>query len=231
MNFNKIVKPKITITIIMLLVLIASTAGATFAYFYLEDENSNEITGNLATIDLTLSVTKIFPSSESNNTGVLVPQLSVSESSTSPLASALKRGCVDDNNNIVCQVYEITIENAGGTANETVDGSISFYADAEFTQNVNDTIPNLKWKLVNSVDVNTPTNSILGTDTDKEANSDINKFDTELFLTPNSKYNYYVIVWFNETGNKQDEEKGKSYYGIVNFNSSNGTGVTATFYT
>ena len=39
-----------------------------------------------------------------------------------------------------------------------------------------------------------------------------------------------MIVWINEINDEQSDE-GKTFYGRIDFDSSNGTGVTSTFQT
>lgn len=226
---NFVTNAKLQLTITLILILFFSITSATYAYFAISATNNNTITGNAATVDLTLSVTKVFPTASTTNTGVIVPQLSVSGSSASPLSVALKSGCVDSNTNVVCQVYMITIQNDGGTATQVVDGEVSFYGDAAMTTNVHSTMPNLKWKLITSANASSPSSSILGTNTDMEANSDKNKFVTNLTLATNDSYTYYMIIWINETNETQAIDEGKTFYGLIEFVSSNGTGVTSTF--
>ena len=52
--------------------------------------------------------------------------------------------------------------------------------------------------------------------------------NADVTLTTNQEYTYYIIVWFNEKEEDQIDE-GNTFYGKVEFNSSNGTGVTSTF--
>ena len=94
---KQLTKSQLTIT--LLLVLFISITGTTYAYFAIGADN-NTLTGDMSTVNLTLDVSRIFPLESSDNTGVLVPQLSTSESATSPLANALKSGCVDSNKNV-----------------------------------------------------------------------------------------------------------------------------------
>lgn len=224
---------KIQLTLTLILILSFSITSATYAYFAISATN-NTITGNMATVNLTLSVTKIFPTASSTNTGVMVPQLSISGSSTSPLAMALKSGCIDGNQNVVCQVYKINIQNIGGTATQVVDGLVSFYSDTAMTTSATTVMPNLKWKLIDSVNATTPTNSSLGTNTDLEANAEANIFANDITMVTNSSFNYYMIIWLNEI-NEEQADKSTSvnnpnrFYGKIEFNSSNGTGVTSTF--
>ena len=226
-------KNQVLITLIM--VLFFCITGATYAYFAISAVDNTTITGATATVNLTLDVKKIFPATD-DNTGVLVPQLSTSASASSPLSTALKNGCVDANKNVVCQVYRISIQNKGGSATQVVDGKILFYSDAALKTNVHTAMPNLKWKLIDSVDAVTPANSVLGSRSDLEANdnSSNGKFVSSLSLATNVVRNYYVIIWINETGTDQTDkstsiDNPKVFYGKVQFDSSNGTGVTSTF--
>ena len=236
MDGNSLEKNQILITLII--ILFFCITGATYAYFAISATDNTTITGAAATVNLTLDVTKIFPASNSSNTGVLVPQLSTSASSSSPLSTALKNGCVDANRNVVCQVYQISIQNKGGTATQVVDGTLLFYSDATLKTNVHTVMPNLKWKLIDSVDVVTPANSVLGSRSDLEANNNSTngRFVTNLSLAMNASQRYYVIVWINEIGTDQTDKSTSSdnpkvFYGKVQFDSSNGTGVTSTFQT
>lgn len=224
---------KIQLGITLLLVLFLSVTGATYAYFAVSATNTETITGEAATVNLTLNVTKIFPASGNSNTGVMVPQKSVSGSNTSPLSTALKNGCVDGNKNVVCQVYQINIKNDGGTATQVVDGMISFYSNSSMTTGIEGTMPNLKYKLITSVDATTPGNSMLGTNADLAAMGTDAKFATNVSLATSAEQNYYMIVWINETNTDQADKSlvnsKKHFYGKVTFDSSNGTGVTSTF--
>ena len=226
-------KNQVLITLIM--VLFFCITGATYAYFAISAVDNTTITGAAATVNLTLDVKKIFPAID-DNTGVLVPQLSTSASASSPLSTALKSGCVDANKNVVCQVYRISIQNKGGSATQVVDGKILFYSDATLKTNVHTVMPNLKWKLIDSVDAVTPTNSVLGSRSDLEANDNSanGRFVVNLSLATNVTKNYYIIIWINETGTDQSDKSTsinnpKVFYGKVQFDSSNGTGVTSTF--
>ena len=48
-------------------------------------------------------------------------------------------------------------------------------------------------------------------------------------MTTNSTFTYYIIIWINETNEDQPIDTGKTFYGVIDFNSTNGTGVTSTF--
>ncbi len=234
MVFDEVESKKVTkiqISISLLLVLFFSIVGATYAYFAVSATDTNTITGNAATVNLTLNVERVFPLASSVNTGVLVPQLSVSGNSDSPLATALRNGCVDSNSNVVCQVYKIDIQNQGGTATQVVDGKVAFYGDAAFTKNIQTDMPNLKWKLITSVDTSNVSSSVLGTAADNSASSTLTNFVSNLTMKTNERFFYYMIIWIDETNRDQPVDEGKTFYGKIQFDSSNGTGVTSTFQT
>lgn len=231
-EFEEVKLTKIQFTISLILIIFFCVTGATYAYFYVASTNTETITGNMATVNLTLDVEKIFPTTSSQNTGVMVPQLSTSDEPNSPLSLALKSGCVDANQNVVCQVYKINIQNIGGTATQVVDGKIYFYGNPELTADISLTMPNLRWKLITSAVSTAPTNSVLGTNVDLVASaSEDNVFADDVILKTNASLDYYMIIWVNETNNAQANDEGNSFYTKVTFDSSNGTGVTATFTT
>lgn len=227
---NKEILVKVQLFISLIVILFLVITGSTYAYLYATDYDNNTIGGDMATVNLTVSVNRVFPKNGVENTGVLVPQISTEVNS--PLGTALKSGCVDDNKNVVCHVYEIIAKNNGGTATLLVDGSALFYGDSELTTNISNTMPNLRWKLVDSVNVTTPNNSVLGTNIDRVANnsdSGDNVFVSNVSLATNVERKYYMIVWINETGANQTIDVGNSFYGEIKFVSSIGEGVTATF--
>jgi len=90
-------------------------------------------------------------------------------------------------------------------------------------------MPNLKWKLITSANATTPANSVLGANVDLPANDDENVFADDVTMVTDSSFTYYMIIWINETNVDQPTDPGKSFYGKVEFESSNGTGVTSTF--
>ena len=205
--------------LIFIVAFCISIISATYAYFAFSMSNNNSISGDAAIVSMNLNVRKVFPNNESAG---MVPQLS-----GNALEMALKQGCVDDNNNTICQVYNIYVKN-NGSSTVTVDGSISFFSDINFTEDASINMPNLKWMLVSSVDEVNSTNSVLGNGTVRAANSSGLKFDTNLKLGSNAEKNYYIIIWVNEVDYVQNDQ-GHNFYGKVDFISSNGNGVTATF--
>ena len=214
---NSILKTKQKLALIMIITLSLTVIGSTYAYYFVKMNNNEELTGTAAEVHLALEVNRIFPETEKDN---LVPQL-YKEGSTNPLATALKRKCIDENDNLVCQLYKITITNDNGTITEEVNGGMTFYSDNNLSTDITNVMPNLSWRLVDST-------SELGTHNYFRATSSLQNFAQNIKLTPNESKDYYVIIWINETENDQTDV-GKSFFGNVEFNASNGIGVTASF--
>ena len=206
--------------LIFVLAFVVSVVGATYAYFSFSKSEDGVITGDAAMVNLTLNVSKVLPNSQNNN--VIVPQFG-----GSILENAIRNGCVDDNSNIVCQVYKVDVTN-GGSANLVVDGSVSFFSDEDMKNGLQSVIPNMKWSLISSFDEGDVSSLILGNNSVNVAGSDDVNFVHDITIVPNEKNIYYFVVWLNETGSPQDGANS-SFFGNVSFVSSNGNGVTAVF--
>lgn len=205
--------------LIFFISFVISIVGATYAYFAVTKNNSTSISGDAAMINLNLIVKKILPIE--NSSGYIVPQ------KASSLANAMNSGCVDNNNNIVCQVYSVNIKN-NSTASVVLDGKISFFGNEQMSSDIISTMPNLKWKLIQSFDENNVTNSVLGNSSINNASSSGGVFSDNLTLSFNQDVKYYLIVWVNEINGVQ-YDLNSSFYGKVSFIASNGNGVTANF--
>lgn len=114
--------------------LVVAIIGATFAYFTATAGNNNVISGNMATIQFGLNVTKVTHVDESK--GGMIPmsndmiEAAVSDAST-------KGTCVDDNGNAVCQVYKIVATNTG-SASLFLDGYVSLTGGSATTAGATD---------------------------------------------------------------------------------------------
>ncbi|MBQ8682002.1 MAG: hypothetical protein IJ509_03735 [Bacilli bacterium] len=113
-------KKNIIYAAIGVLTLIVATVGATFAYYTATKSVNTVITGNMATITFDLSVTKV--TSAGDTSGLIPMSNSMVESAVSNAST--KGICVDDNNNAVCQIYKINVENTG-TASMFLDGYVT----------------------------------------------------------------------------------------------------------
>ena len=218
MKNDKVMFPYLIIFIVAFCI---SVLGASYAYFAVSSSNSNSISGDAAIVSIDLNVSKVFPSGDDGNKD-MIPQLS-----GSALDSALKSGCIDSNSNAVCQVYKISVKNSG-SAQYTVNGSVSFFSDNVMQVNVSNAMPNLRWMIASSVDEVNSHNSILGSSIVYIANSEGSVFARNVEFASLDENIYYLVVWVNETNNSQ-VDLDNSFYGRVMFVSSNGSGVTATF--
>ena len=99
--------------------LVVAIVGATFAYFTATAAN-NVITGNMATVKLSLSVTK--KTTLEDSIGLIPMSNGMVEAAVSNAST--KGVCTDDNGNAVCQIYEITLTNSS-SAGQFVDGYVA----------------------------------------------------------------------------------------------------------
>lgn len=196
--------------IIAMLTLIVAIVGATFAYFSLQASDENTVKGNAAKVGLSLEVRKVSVDAS----GDLIPlDETLLEKAIAGDSATENQMCVDKNGNTVCQVYELKVTNEG-TAATAVNGSLTLTAE---------TITNLKWQIM--TDQSTPvTDSGQFKTTD---DTEVAKNDT-IEANPGSK-TYYVMIWIDETENKQNDSDVGSFTGVVSFTSADGSGVTGTF--
>lgn len=102
--------------------LVVAIIGATFAYFTATGSNNNVITGNMATIQFGLNVTKVTHVDETN--GGMIPMSNNMVEAAVSNSTANGGTCVDNNGNAVCQIYKIDVNNTG-TASLFLDGYVS----------------------------------------------------------------------------------------------------------
>lgn len=121
MSSNKSNVTKVFYGVIGVSTLMLAIIGATFAYFTATQSNATVIKGNMATIDMDVTVTKV--TSLEDKKGGVVP-LSNNMIEAAVLNSNKKGVCVDDNGNAVCQIYKIAVINKS-TASMFVDGYVN----------------------------------------------------------------------------------------------------------
>lgn len=136
----------IIISISVIIIILVSVLSYTFAYFAFNVNNNNTITGNAATPQIELQVTKITPT-ESNSNLKLVPLLDTAISKA-VLGTGGKSSCIDANGNLSCQVYKVKVTNTG-TINLKLRGKMKIEP-----KTTTSTYSNLKWtRLSNSTTV------------------------------------------------------------------------------
>ena len=204
---------KSTLLIGVIVVIFLFAVGFTFAYFAYNLSNNTTINGDAGSVDLSLSVTKILPVSDTT----AVDDILVSNFNN--LASNLNNSCKYNGGEYsTCQVYKIVLSNMGDGVNTRVRGSVSFD---------NPDSPNLSWiRLDNYNSSTTYTQADLGS-TFNTATSSFKDFEPEYLLNNGSSVTYYLVVWVNETTSVQTDTG--TFTGTVKFEDQNGKGVTSTF--
>ena len=196
---NKKNKKTLLVIGILCFVAIISIVGYTYSYLQITVTNDTAITGTAASLSLELNVTKVAPDINKP----LVPQLD------SAIASAVvgtQGNCVDDNENAVCQVYEIVVKNTSNTALQ-VTGKLELNAGSN---------PNLKWTLIDGYNDGMTTNPNL--ESDIKTHEDTIITDNETYDSQQEKI-YYLVVWISETTFAQADTG--SFTGVVTFMDSN----------
>ena len=142
-------KGNILYAVIGVLTLMVAIMGATFAYYTATRTNNNVITGDMATITFSLTVSKMTNADEVE--GGLIP---MTNSMVEKAVNTTARGgtntngiCVDDNGNAVCQVYKITALNTG-SASMFVDGYVTLTGGSGTPTDNNTTSTTMRWAQV-----------------------------------------------------------------------------------
>ena len=185
---------KLIIFEIACVILMITLIGYTYSYFNVTATNDTVITGQAASLSLKLTVTKVAPS---NNNG-LVPQL---DSAITNAVIGRNGSCIDDNNNSICQVYQITVKNTSSSA-ISVNGKVKLNAGNN---------PNLKWAQISGTTSPTLVSSI-------NTYSVVNLTSNELYNANETK-NYYIVIWISETGIVQSDTG--NFTGVVTFKDVN----------
>ena len=194
MNENKYV---IIVSILSIIAMI-SIIGYTYSFFQVTVTNNTVIAGQTESLKLDLSVSKVLP----NNSEDLIPQLDTAITKA-VIGATGKSGCIDDNNNTVCNVFKVTLKNSSSSSVH-VNGTLELTAD---------NIPNLKWAVISGTSNPTLVSSI-----NPKATTVLT--ENELYTGGQTK-EYYIVIWMSETGSIQTDRG--SYSGVVTFESGDGT--------
>ena len=186
-NILKRSSRKLIIFEIVCVALIIGLIGYTYSFFNVTATNDSVIYGEAASVNLSLEVEKLAPST---NKG-LVPQL---DDYITSAVIGRNGSCVDDNNNNVCQVYKITVTNSGSAVH--VNGTLKLDAKNN---------PNLKWAIISGT-----TNPTLVSSASPYTYTKL--IENELYNSNQSK-DYYIVLWISETGVMQTDQGG--FTGVV----------------
>ena len=188
---------KLIIIALIVMMLIIVVISYTYSFFQVEEANTTVIKGKVFSVNLSLEVNKITPSTELG----LIPQLD--SAITSAVVGKNNKSCIDDIGNEICQVYEIKVKNTSNVKLR-VDGVV------ELNKGNN---TKLKWARIS----NAVTEKVTAKPT---LLSDINE-PSYTTLTVNEEYTsgtekkYYIVVWISETGNTQSDSG--DFSGVVKF--------------
>ena len=186
--------------------------GGTYAYLYTTKKNST-LVGNMSTANIDLQVTRVTPI-PSNGTSNLVPLLDAALKNAL-LGNGGVSSCIDANRNVSCEVYKVTIKNTGNS-NLKLSSFITLVASG-----ANNVYQNLKWELIENATTRK---------TEYQTNGmEKSVLERNFALSVAETKEYYFALWISENGLDQRETDKGIYGGLVEVNSSNGSGTTATF--
>ncbi len=194
-NILKRSSKKLIIFEIVCVALIIGLIGYTYSFFNVTATNDSVIYGEAASVNLSLTVEKLAPST---NKG-LVPQL---DQYITSAVIGRNGSCVDDNNNNVCQVYKITVTNSGSAVH--VNGTLTLSAKNN---------PNLKWAEISGTTSPTLKSNV-------NSNTYMQLTSNEYYNSGEVK-DYYVVLWISETGIAQSDNG--DFSGIVRFGNVDNT--------
>ena len=194
-NILKRSSRKLIIFEIVCVALIIGLIGYTYSFFNVTATNDSVISGEAASVNLSLEVEKMAPST---NKG-LVPQL---DQYITSAVIGRNGSCVDDNNNNVCQVYKITVTNSGASVH--VNGTLTLSAKNN---------PNLKWAEISGTTSPTLKSNV-------NSNTYMQLASNEYYNSGEAK-DYYIVIWISETGIAQSDNG--DFSGIVRFGNVDNT--------
>ena len=190
-NIKHFIKTKwLIIFEIFCILIIIGIIGYTYSFFTATVTDSVTIRGEAASMNLTLTVTKLAP----NNTKGLIPQL---DQYITSAVIGRNGSCIDDNNNNVCQVYKITLKNSS---------AVTVYVNGTLTLNAKNN-PNLKWAMISGTTNPTLTSTI-------NTHTFVTLTENELY-NANQQKDYYIVLWISETGGLQTDNG--IFNGVVKF--------------
>ncbi len=203
-NIKHYIKSKwLIIFEIFCILIIIGIIGYTYSFFTATVTDSVTIRGEAASMNLTLTVTKLAP----NNTKGLIPQL---DQYITSAVIGRNGSCIDDNNNNVCQVYKITLKNSS---------AVTVYVNGTLTLNAKNN-PNLKWAMISGTTNPTLTSTI-------NTHTFVTLTENELY-NANQQKDYYIVLWISETGGLQTDNG--IFNGVVKFEDTDTTTNTPTIH-
>lgn len=224
--------PGVFYAVVGVATLVVAIIGATFAFFSANATDDTVIIGTTASgNNIALAIEPIavpIPEDAAGKTNNLVPMFQ--KDIALGLAGTNGRSCIDNNENVVCQVYKVTITNQG-TAPLTIDATLNLSTAKGTGEGAGE---NMKWQLIKSATEVGDVGTMMSQGT-AQLFAD-NKRLTEVALGDNVA-EYYIMIWLLDTGTQQDDiDAGILYTGTVfvtavGANGEQTSGLTASFVT
>ena len=209
----------IMLTIIGVFVVLAAVSGGTFAYFAYSATNNTTVSGSAATApNLTLKVEKVAGGT------ILVPQLDT-YIKRAIVGKDTSNHCIDKNNNTVCQIYKISLENNGQT---------NFGYSLRMKFNFNEIFTNLKWATTTAASTTATSTTAVTTGTTYSATTSFqnitNNTSNLTLVSGNGSATYYIVIWLSETTSEQSGTDKGTFTGTIELTDPNGNQrLTSTF--
>ncbi len=223
--------------VVAIAALIVALISGTFAYFTAQASDTTTVKGTIASTSLSMAVTPIPYTKTAANGTNLIP---MDTTSMANLNTALTNSCIDKNGYTACQVYRIAITVPANSPRIAITGKVNVAA------NTGSAIPNLTYTVLGAQTTGTTqavmtdlTTSAAYYNAKKTLGNDLvfSSIDTTTSpqngylaatTTATATYNYYLIVWLEDTGTVQNTIDYGSFVGTVSVNSASGN-ITATF--
>ena len=184
-------KRNIFFSCLYILSFIIMIIGSTLAYFSFRTTSDRNVidASSLKDSSVTISVSQV------SGGGDLFPL------KDDDIMKAYNRNCVDDNGNMACNKYAVTLNNTGNS--NYLDGKIKF--------NTSNNLVNLYFMMIDSKgSVYVPTTKI---ENDKYYN-----IGKSLKMKENSDFSYTLIVWLRNLDENQNSEMNGNYKGTISYN-------------
>ena len=184
-------KRDIFFSCLYILSFIIMIIGSTLAYFSFRTTSDKNVinASSLKDSSVTISVSQV------SGGGDLFPL------KDDDIMKAYNRNCVDDNGNMACNKYAVTLNNTGNS--NYLDGKIKF--------NTSNNLVNLYFMMIDSKgSVYVPTTKI---ENDKYYN-----IGKSLKMKENSDFSYTLIVWLRNLDENQNSEMNGNYKGTISYN-------------
>ena len=203
---------KVILSIILVLVIIATVFGATYAFLSASASNDNAIGGSTYNGNFAVDLNTIYKAD------ALVPV----DETVVEASLATSNVCVDNSNQEICSLYELTVTNSGDAIDLLgfVRTSNSTYTTNNLTYKVYTKTGNTYTPITSATSVS---NAVGDTVYFKNNNSN---YTTSLIA--NASATYYIVFFIKNVENNNDD-MGKTFDCKIGFESIYGNELSASF--